>query len=94
MKILKTCALIALPAMFVAACDVVPMDRFQATEATAKQAASAAASAGAKADAAGKRAEEAARAAERAAAAAERAANEAKNAAMKMDRMMQTKMRK
>lgn len=94
MKLLKTCALVALPAMFVAACDTVPMSRFEATEATAKQAADAAAAAGAKADAAGKRAEDAARAAERAAAAAERAANEAKNAAMKMDRMMQAGMKK
>ena len=94
MKILKTCALVALPAMFLAACDTVPMSRFEATEATAKQAADAAAAAGAKADAAGKRAEDAARAAERAAAAAERAASQVAEAIEKANRMMQAKMRK
>ncbi len=94
MKALKTCAIVALPLMFVAGCEVVTVDQHNATEAIAKQTAAAAAAAGAKADAAGKRAEDAARAAERAAAAAERAANEAKSASMKMDRMMQSKMRK
>ena len=94
MKILKTCALVALPAMFLAACDTVQMSRFEATEAPAKQAADAAAAAGAKADAAGKRAEDAARAAERAAAAAERAASQAAEAIEKANRMMQAKMRK
>ena len=92
MKALKTCAVVALPLMFVAGCEVVTVDRFQATEATANQAAAAATAAGAKADAASKRADAAAQAAQGAAAAAERAANEAKNAAMKMDRMMQTMM--
>lgn len=94
MKALKTCAVVALPLMFAAGCETVTMDRFAATEAAANQATAAAAAAGAKADAAGKKAEDAARAAERAAAAAERAASAAKDAAMKMDRMMQTKMRK
>ena len=94
MKAFKTCAVVALPLMFVAGCEVVTVEQYRATDATAKQAAAAAAAAGAKADAAGKRAEDAARAAERAAAAAERAANEAKSAAMKMDRMMQSGMRK
>ncbi|MCY4551624.1 MAG: alanine-zipper protein [Defluviicoccus sp.] len=94
MKALKTCAVVALPLMFVAGCEVVTVEQHRSTDAIAKQAAAAAAAAGAKADAAGKRAEDAARAAERAAAAAERAANEAKSASMKMDRMMQSKMRK
>ncbi len=94
MKALKTCAVVALPLLFVAGCETVTMDQFQATDAAAKQAAVAAAAAGAKADAASKSAGDAARAAERAAAAAERAANEAKSAAMKMDRMMQSKIRK
>lgn len=94
MKALKTCAVLALPLMFVAGCEVATMDQFSATDAAAKQAAAAAAAAGAKADAAGKRADDAAKAAQQAAAAAERAAKSAADAAEKMDRMMQMKMRK
>ncbi len=90
MKVLKSFALVAAPALLIAGCDIVPMERFEATEAAAKQNAAA----GSKADAAGKKAEDAARAAERAASAAERAASAANSAAMKMDRMMQSKMRK
>ena len=94
MKALKTCAVVALPLIFLAGCETVTMDRFQATEATANQAAAAAKAAGDKADAASQRAEAAARAAERAAAAAERAAKSASDAATKMDRMQQSMMKK